>query len=121
MQLRTRSLKRFAAAALVIAAVPALFAQGRGGGRGQSGGDASGAAAAQIFQVQRVTPVVKNVEEQGKALWSANCITCHGTQARGSDRAPNLVRSEVANYDHSAQVVGSVLGPFLKKGHPTDS
>jgi mono/diheme cytochrome c family protein len=61
--------------------------------------------------------------EQGKAIWSRECITCHGTNARGTDTGPNLIRSETVNYDRSkpAEGYGTVLGPFLKKGHPTQS
>jgi len=90
----------------------AAYAQGRGG---------QTAPPSAVQQVARNPVVDKTAEEQGRALWAANCITCHGTQARGSDSGPNLIRSEVVNYDRGAAVAGSVLGPFLKKGHPTQS
>jgi len=90
----------------------AAYAQGRGG---------QAAPPSAVQQVARNPVVDKTAEEQGRALWAANCITCHGTQARGSDSGPNLIRSEVVNYDRGAAVAGSVLGPFLKKGHPTQS
>ena len=45
------------------------------------------------------------------------CIDCHGTQARGRDKGPNLVRSVVVLHDR----YGSELGPFLKKGHKLQS
>jgi mono/diheme cytochrome c family protein len=47
----------------------------------------------------------------------AECITCHGTQARGTDRGPNLTRSTVLLRDR----YGSELGPYLKKGHSLQS
>jgi copper ion binding protein len=59
--------------------------------------------------------------DRGRALWASHCIDCHGAQARGSDTGPNIIRTKTANYDRSAQQAGSVLGPFLKAGHPTQS
>jgi cytochrome c oxidase cbb3-type subunit 3 len=59
--------------------------------------------------------------DRGRALWGTQCVECHGPQARGSDTGPNIIRSKTANYDRSAQQAGSVLGPFLKAGHPTQS
>src|SRR6476659_5537767 len=37
--------------------------------------------------------------ERGKSVWAGECITCHGTQARGSDNGPNLVRSTIVLRD----------------------
>jgi cytochrome c553 len=54
---------------------------------------------------------------RGRSVWVAECITCHGTLARGTDNGPNLIRSLVVLRDR----YGSVLGPFLKKGHPTQT
>lgn len=55
--------------------------------------------------------------DRGKATYLAECITCHGARARGTDLAPDLVRSLVVLHDR----VGSELGPLLRKGHPTQS
>jgi mono/diheme cytochrome c family protein len=55
--------------------------------------------------------------ERGKTVWIAECITCHGAQARGTDTAPNLLRSLVMLRDR----YGSEIGPFLKRGHPMQS
>ena len=52
---------------------------------------------------------------KGKALYIAQCVTCHGTRARGSERGPDLVRSLVVLHDR----YGSEIGPFLAKGHPS--
>jgi cytochrome c oxidase cbb3-type subunit III len=94
--------------------------QGQGRGRGAAAGPAPAAPPA-VQQIPRTPVVDKDAAERGRALWSANCITCHGTQARGTDSGANLIRSEVVNYDRSNAVAGTVLGPFLKKGHPTQS
>jgi len=55
--------------------------------------------------------------ERGRTVWAAECITCHGSQARGTERGPNLMRSMVLLLDRNA----SELGPFLKKGHQLQS
>jgi cytochrome c oxidase cbb3-type subunit 3 len=63
-------------------------------------------------------PVVDPVAaDRGRKVWISECITCHGTQARGTETAPSLLRSLVVLRDR----YGSQLGPFLKKGHPTQS
>lgn len=49
--------------------------------------------------------------ERGRTVYAAECITCHGTQARGTDRGPNVTRSLVLLRDRNA----SELGPFVKK------
>ena len=55
--------------------------------------------------------------ERGKTVWVAECVTCHGPQARGTDTGPNLMRSLLFLRDR----YGSEIGPFLKKGHPLQS
>lgn len=55
--------------------------------------------------------------DRGRTVWAGECITCHGTQARGTDRGPNLTRSTVLLRDR----YGSELGPYLKKGHTLQS
>ncbi len=62
--------------------------------------------------------------DRGKTLYIAECITCHGNKARGGDQAlpPNqqgadLIRSLVVLRDR----YGSLIGPFLAKGHPLQS
>jgi len=55
--------------------------------------------------------------ERGKTVWLAECVTCHGPLARGTDTGPNLLRSLVFLRDR----YGSELGPYVKKGHPLQS
>jgi mono/diheme cytochrome c family protein len=62
-------------------------------------------------------PVDAAAADRGRAVWAAECITCHGTQARGTDNGPNLVRSVRVLHDRT----GSEIGPFLKKGHQMQS
>ena len=42
-------------------------------------------------------------------------------QARGSDTGPNIIRTKAVNFNRSSPTPGSVLGPFLEAGHPTQS
>lgn len=55
--------------------------------------------------------------ERGKATYIAECITCHGPKARGTDRGADVVRSLVVLKDR----YGDRIGEFLAKGHPTQS
>ena len=55
--------------------------------------------------------------DRGRHVWASECINCHGAQARGTDNGPALVRSVLVLHDR----IGSELGPFLKKGHQTQS
>ena len=55
--------------------------------------------------------------DRGKKIWVGECITCHGTNARGTEKGPNLVRSVLVLRDR----YGTEIGPFLHKSHPTQS
>lgn len=55
--------------------------------------------------------------DRGKKIWAAECIACHGTNARGTDRGANLVRSEMVLRDRN----GNEIGAYLRKGHQTQS
>jgi mono/diheme cytochrome c family protein len=79
-------------------------ARGFGGGGGTAGpGDKPIVAAAGA--------------DRGKTVWLAECVTCHGPLARGTDTGPNLLRSLVFLRDR----YGSELGPYVKNGHPLQS
>jgi cytochrome c oxidase cbb3-type subunit 3 len=94
-------------------------AGGRGGGQGRGGAPQTPAAA--VPQIARSPMVDQAAHDRGRALWASHCIDCHGSQARGSDTGPNIIRTKTVNFDRTAAVAGSVLGPFLKAGHPTQS
>ena len=57
----------------------------------------------------------KAAAERGKGDFSSGCSFCHGSQATGTEQAPNLLRSPLVIEDHG----GDTLGPFLKQGRPT--
>ncbi len=85
---------------------------GRGGaaaGRGRSAAFSPGPADKQVID--------EAAAARGRKVYAAECITCHGTHARGSERGADLVRSEIVLHDR----YGSTLGPFLRKGHPTQT
>lgn len=86
---------------------------GRGGpgfgGRGRGAAFSPGPADKQVIDEAAAL--------RGRKVYAAECITCHGTNARGGDRGSDLVRSEIILHDR----YGSTLGPFLRKGHPTQT
>ncbi len=103
--------------------LPAQEPAGRGGAAGQApgrGAVAPGQPSA-VPQIARSPVVDPAAHDRGRALWASHCIDCHGSQARGSDTGPNIIRTKIVNFDRSAAVAGSVLGPFLKAGHRTQS
>jgi hypothetical protein len=74
-----------------------------------------------VQQISGRPPVDPAAHDRGRALWASHCIECHGSTARGSETGPNIIRSKTVNFDRSSFTPGSVLGPFLKAGHPTQS
>lgn len=89
-------------------AVP-IGAPSKCAGPGRAGGMGAG---------RNDTPVVDAAAaDRGRRVYAAQCINCHGTQARGSDSGANLVRSVLVLHDRC----GSELEPFLQKGHPLQS
>jgi cytochrome c oxidase cbb3-type subunit 3 len=72
---------------------------GRGGGRGGGGGGA---------YPQR-PPADPAMVEKGKALYGVNCNFCHGSDARGGEGGPNLLRSELVLNDKSGELIAPVV------------
>lgn len=52
--------------------------------------------------------------EQGKNLFSVRCAFCHGSDARGGESGPNLLRSEIVLNDQD----GEKIGPVVLHGRP---
>ena len=52
--------------------------------------------------------------QRGQGSFEASCSFCHGSDARGSERAPDLIRSELVNHDEHGELIGQVLS----KGRP---
>jgi cytochrome c oxidase cbb3-type subunit 3 len=107
-----------ATVSILAAQAPQPPAGGRGGGQtpqppatGRARGGVMGAGPADAPFVDAA------LANQGRTVWAAECINCHGTQARGTDNGPNLTRSLVVLRDR----YGSHLGAFLKNGHKMQS
>ena len=98
--------------ALVFGASMFAVGQELPGGRG---------GAQPIPQFNRTPPVDAAAHERGRSLWASHCVDCHGAQARGTEKGPNIIRTKTVNFDRSSPQPGSVLGPFLTAGHPTQS
>ncbi len=85
------------------------------GGRGPFGPGGRGAAYSPGPADKHVVDAA--AADRGRRVYAAECIDCHGSHARGGDKGADLVRSEVILHDR----YGSAIGPFLKKGHPTQT
>lgn len=54
------------------------------------------------------------VVKHGDEVYLANCGTCHGATGKGTDVAPDLVRSPLVDDDNK----GDLIGPLIKSGRP---
>ncbi len=45
----------------------------------------------------------------GKQIFSANCSFCHGSDARGGEQGPNLIRSELVLNDKNGELIAQVV------------
>jgi mono/diheme cytochrome c family protein len=46
---------------------------------------------------------------RGEETFRSTCSFCHGADARGSERAPDLLRSELVNKDDKGELIGPVV------------
>ena len=72
-------------------------------------------ATAQAPAATPASPIDRVAADRGQGIFSSSCSFCHGSQATGTEQAPNLLRSPLVFQDHG----GDTLGPFLKQGRPT--
>jgi cytochrome c oxidase cbb3-type subunit III len=72
-------------------------------------------ATAQAPAAAPAPAVDKAAADRGQGIFSSSCSFCHGSQATGTEQAPNLLRSPIVFQDHD----GDKLGAFLKQGRPT--
>lgn len=57
--------------------------------------------------------------ENGKKAFSANCAFCHGSNAKGGERGPDLLRSLIVLHDENGEGIGPVvLNGRADKGMP---
>ncbi|MFL6416390.1 MAG: c-type cytochrome, partial [Bryobacteraceae bacterium] len=59
-------------------------------------------------------PADPAVLERGQALYSVNCRFCHGSDARGGEGGPNLLRSTIVLNDQN----GDGIAPVVRNGRP---
>jgi len=52
------------------------------------------------------------VLDRGRALYGVNCNFCHGSDARGGEGGPNLLRSQLVLQDKN----GELIAPVIQKG-----
>lgn len=56
---------------------------------------------------------------RGKTIYSVNCGFCHGSDARGGETGPNLIRSQLVLNDKAGELIGPVMTEGrLEKGMP---
>src|SRR3712207_663014 len=98
--MRTPSMRTTSFVALLtLWAVGTLMAQGQGG----------------FVAYPQRPPGDPAAIERGKGTYGANCVFCHGADARGGDGGgPNLLRSTLVLED----VKGEKIGPVLREGRP---
>jgi len=46
---------------------------------------------------------------RGRQIFSANCSFCHGSDARGGEGGPNLIRSQLVLDDHDGELIATVV------------
>lgn len=49
------------------------------------------------------------VVQRGRQIFSANCSFCHGSDARGGEGGPNLIRSEIVMDDKNGELIATVV------------
>lgn len=60
-------------------------------------------------------PVDDAAANRGQQVFSATCAQCHGADARGTDKGPDLIRSLPVLHDRTQQLHGKELAPLLQK------
>jgi mono/diheme cytochrome c family protein len=96
------------AAAALAAQPPAAPPQGAGRGRGATPPPAGGGGGfANAFPQH--APGDPAAIERGKALYGVQCNFCHGSDARGGEGGPNLLRSDLVLNDKSGELITPVV------------
>ena len=75
-------------------------------------------ALAPLAQAQLISRPVpsRDAVERGQRQFSIQCASCHGSDARGDENGPDLVRSEIVLDDEQ----GDKIGPVIRNGRPND-
>ncbi len=103
-------------AAIVIFSI-AIRGQGAqappAGGRGAQP-PATGRGAGRPEAYPQRAPEDPAMVERGKTLYGINCAFCHGSDARGGETGPNLLRSQLVLNDQH----GELMIPVVQNGRP---
>ena len=94
------------AAGLVAQTPPAPPAAPQGAGRGRG---AAGRGAARPAAYPDRPPADPAVVERGKAMYGFQCQGCHGSDARGGEGGPNLLRSDIVLNDQNGEAIATVV------------
>src|SRR5580698_2480776 len=54
-------------------------------------------------------PAPKDVLERGKAVYGVNCSFCHGSEAKGGETGPNLLRSNIVLQDKDGELIAMIV------------
>lgn len=76
-----------------------------------NGSNATVAATPAAIRVSQEDPAAV---QRGAEAFAASCASCHGATAKGTDVAPDLIRSTLVEDD----VKASLIGPVLRAPHP---
>ncbi len=90
---------------------PAQTPPAAGRGRGGGGGGGGGGFANAFPQHAQADPAAI---ERGKALYGVNCTFCHGSDVRGGEGGPNLLRAQLVLNDQH----GELITPVVQNGRP---
>ena len=112
MQERTTAKAVFLLAALSGFAVEGLAQGPPAGGPPAPGGAARPAAPRRPSAYPQRAPGDPVQIARGKALYGVHCNFCHGSDARGGEGGPNLIRTEVVLNDQ----MGELLAPIVRAG-----
>jgi mono/diheme cytochrome c family protein len=83
----------------------------------QARAPAGAASAPPAYPVRPKAPA--DAIAQGRALYGVNCSFCHGSDARGGEGGPNLVRSQVVLNDKNGESIAQVVqNGRVEKGMP---
>ena len=93
--------------ALTTLLVAVASAQPPGGGRGR--GAASPAGGGRPAAYPDRPPADPAALERGKALYGVQCNFCHGSDARGGEGGPNLLRSDLVLNDKRGELIATVV------------
>jgi mono/diheme cytochrome c family protein len=88
-----------------VAQTPPAAPAGGGRGRGAPAGGGGGFANAFPQHEQADTAQI----ERGKGIYGVQCNFCHGSDARGGEGGPNLLRSETVLNDKNGELIATVV------------